>query len=50
MIMECNTDSFKKFSIICFDLDKYMRNNYIMFMDKELTYEHIKEHSKVVDN
>lgn len=49
MIMKSNTDIFKEFLIKTLDLNKYMRNNYIMFMDKELTYEHIKEHGKVVD-
>ena len=49
MIMKSNTDIFKEFLIRVLDLNKYMRNNYIMFMDKELTYEHIKEHGKVID-
>ena len=49
MIMKSNTDIFKEFLIKVLDLNNYMRNNYIMFMDKELTYEHIKEHGTVVD-
>ena len=49
MIMKSNMDIFKEFLIRCLDLSKYMRNNYIMFMDKELTFEHIKEHGKVID-
>ena len=48
-IMMSNTDIFKEFLIRVLDLNKYMKNNYIMFMDKELTYEHIKEHGKVID-
>ena len=49
MIMKSNTDIFKEFLIRVLDLNRYMRNNYIIFMDKELTYEHIKEHGKVID-
>lgn len=49
MVMKSNTDIFKEFLIRVLDLNKYMKNNYIMFMDKELTFEHIKEHGKVID-
>ena len=49
MIMKSNTDIFKDFLIKVLDLNKYMKNNYIMFMDKELAFEHIKEHGKIID-
>ena len=47
--MKSNTDIFKEFLIRVLDLERYMKKNYIIFMDKELTYEHIKEHGKVID-
>ena len=48
-IMKSNPDIFREFLIKVLEIEKYMRNNYIMFMDKELTFEHIKEHGKVID-
>lgn len=48
-LMKSNTGIFKEYLIGALELESYMKENYIIFMDKELTHEYIKEHGKVID-
>ena len=48
-VMMRNIDLFRDFLIMTMDLNISKEDNYIIFLDKELIKEHIREHGKVID-
>ena len=48
-VMLKNVDLFKEFLIKTMYLDLTEEDNYILFLDKELIKQHLKEHGKVID-